>query len=744
MSDPEDQNKKHAFPSWVLGLVLLAAITGAIFLLPKKGTLLERQLKDKDFERAKKTLSTIPPEERSRRVEFYAGAELQILSNTESTDEELINGIKLGARSSLPGVTNLVRRLRSPSDAYASIKVDLENLPPSLRHTIYSTLISSLLAQNKPSEAALIYEDFSINATNPAIAMEQIDLWRGAGQAGRALQFLEKYKSKNPGIPYNLKFAELNLLRETSQSEKAFTAALALFKSSPQVEKDTLLPLISRLALEAGRGGELLPILEEQVKTKSGDVELWQRVAELALSGGSNSLAISARQAIASLQPSNLTNLQQLAQLHEWNSEPEQAFDAYLRAFMAGSDSPIRDLLRLNNALYKDLELVSVFSTNGNRLINGGFGLELARMFSGAAEYAKAEEIYRKLNPEKNRDVALELAVMLQNNYEYPKVIAFLDSNPHLLATNLMAKEIQADALSRLGRNAEAFKVLKEISLVTTNSGQLRRFLTLAESLGKMDDLVSMLKLMTEREEFATSDAFRSLAYFQTSLGRKKDALDSFRAGVEKFPADSPLRLQYAIALIEVGDFLRASAVLKTHPELKTSPSVAGAYVSALIQSQNFTEADRFFRREIDLAKFPELAEASAQLAETMRDHKRAASLYEQLTRQNPGVPRHAMNHARMVANLGQPKVAIRLIQPYLKDSTDPALAKLAAEVYSAAGEYRTAEKYQKLYLASNPEELPQAWGFLGDLRLSRGDKTNARRAYERGLNELLQRQQSQ
>ena len=67
-----------------------------------------------------------------------------------------------------------------------------------------------------------------------------------------------------------------------------------------------------------------------------------------------------------------------------------------------------------------------------------------------------------------------------------------------------------------------------------------------------------------------------------------------------------------------------------------------------------------------------------------------------------------------------------------------PETLKFAAEVYSDAGKYKLAEKYQDLYLKTSPAQVPQAYGFLGDIRLSRGDKVNARRAYQKGLDALL------
>lgn len=739
MNPHEEHQGKHAFPVWVLGIVLLFAIAGAVFLLPKQQTLLERQLKDKNYERAKKTLSAISPEERARRPDFYANAEIQILTHSTASDEEILRGIMAAATHNLSGITNLLRRIKEPAEKYSFLKDSLQKLPADLKKQVYAQLVSLMLAENKPIDAATIYHDFSRDSADAAVAVRQIELFRGAGQTEQALEFLDRYKTRTRTLPQNLRLVEIGLRREGNQPGEAFDAALAVYEESNPETREEILPLLSQLALESGKGGIVLPLLHNDAQSKPGSMETWERLARFATLAGSNDVAVAARQGIARIQPTNTTNLLQLGQLLEWSSKPEAAFSIYSLAFAAGADPAIPELLRLNVSLFKDLELAPLLAANITRLVSAGYGLEAARLLSASAEYSAAATTYRKLLSPKNPEITLELAALLHNIYEYPQVIELLGTNSSLIATNLLAKEMLGGALSKLGRHNEAFPYLQEVTTASTNLAKFRRFLTLAESLGKVDAILSALTIMTNQSNLVSPEIFRTLAFFQSSLGLRRNALDTFRAGVGKYPNDATLRLQFATGLLDSGDFADAAAVLKSHPALKTDPSIGSAYASALIRAQKYTEADRFLRQEVDLGRSPSLIEAAADLAENMRDYKRAASLYGRLALQNPSDPRHVMNRARMLANLGQPKEAIRLIQPWIKNSVDPQMAKLAAEVYSSAGQHRTAEKFQQMYLASKPGDLPQAWGFLGDIRLSRGDRVNARRAYERGLNEMLQ-----
>ena len=114
-----------------------------------------------------------------------------------------------------------------------------------------------------------------------------------------------------------------------------------------------------------------------------------------------------------------------------------------------------------------------------------------------------------------------------------------------------------------------------------------------------------------------------------------------------------------------------------------------------------------------------------------------AAALYEKLYLRDPANLRYVMNHARLLSGLGKLKQAEKVILPYLAQPSRDML-KLAAQVYAAAGQYRTAEKYQLQYLANLRQGRAEAWGFLGDIQLSRGDKQLSRRSYHRGLTELL------
>ncbi|MSU49651.1 MAG: hypothetical protein EXS37_11300 [Opitutus sp.] len=87
----------------------------------------------------------------------------------------------------------------------------------------------------------------------------------------------------------------------------------------------------------------------------------------------------------------------------------------------------------------------------------------------------------------------------------------------------------------------------------------------------------------------------------------------------------------------------------------------------------------------------------------------------------------------------GHTAEARALLAPLLLKPTPPIL-RLAAEIARAAGDRAAAEKYQMAYLNSLRTAPALDWSALGDIRLSRGDRTGAKRAYA----EALRRMQSQ
>ena len=128
--------------------------------------------------------------------------------------------------------------------------------------------------------------------------------------------------------------------------------------------------------------------------------------------------------------------------------------------------------------------------------------------------------------------------------------------------------------------------------------------------------------------------------------------------------------------------------------------------------------------------------ERLARAREALRELPEAERLWRELIALRPGEFEYTASLARVLLLRRQTAEANHLLAPFLREPT-PAIWQLAAEIATAAGDYRSAEKHQLAYLAAVRTAPATDWGALGDIRLSRGDRTGAKRAYAEALRRL-------
>ena len=124
---------------------------------------------------------------------------------------------------------------------------------------------------------------------------------------------------------------------------------------------------------------------------------------------------------------------------------------------------------------------------------------------------------------------------------------------------------------------------------------------------------------------------------------------------------------------------------------------------------------------------------------EAMGGYAEAEELRRRLLAAHPQDPERIVDLARIVLLRERPLEARTLIEPLLL-ATDAGLLRLAAEIEQAAGHPRAAERHLLTYLKIEPAATAADWSALGDIRLSRGDRSGAYQAYT----VALQRMQAQ
>jgi predicted Zn-dependent protease len=131
--------------------------------------------------------------------------------------------------------------------------------------------------------------------------------------------------------------------------------------------------------------------------------------------------------------------------------------------------------------------------------------------------------------------------------------------------------------------------------------------------------------------------------------------------------------------------------------------------------------------------------ERCALAYEALRDFAAAEQLWRALLAAKPDDASRVADLCRVLLLRGRTKEASALLETLLRQPTPP-LLRLAAEVASAAGNLRAAEKYQRAYLAAVRDAPASEWSTLGDIRLSRGDRFGARSAYAEALRRMQAR----
>jgi tetratricopeptide (TPR) repeat protein len=334
--------------------------------------------------------------------------------------------------------------------------------------------------------------------------------------------------------------------------------------------------------------------------------------------------------------------------------------------------------------------------------------------------------------------VLREFGFLQADLYDYGLALSTLQQAAKRLPADGELKKAIAECLFRLHRYEESLAAYEEVVAAGADADTYDSYTTLAESLGKPDKVIAGLQGKLASTNLVAGMDYMRLAHLHARQGQTNQMRQAMQVGLSRFPEDPGLRLQLANALSDQRQWLEAARTLAPHPDLRTDPEIGGMYLSLLVQAQDFRSAAAYLASKPSPAVTNSVGylEAAAQVHESEKAFETTLSIYARLRAERPDELRHTLNYGRMLAVLNRQKEAEAILHSLL-GHTEPEVLKLAAEVYTAARKYRLAEQYQKRYLATNPPELHKEYGFLGDIRLSRGDKVNARRAYQRGLDHL-------
>lgn len=743
-------------PRLIFGILLASGVITYI-LLPNERTIIERLVRDGSHDKALKLSLETRPAKRARAPRFYTFVDLHcqrnILQNPSPLEQFRLLDRNLNAYSQFnsaeeffPEILSLASNLAPQNGLQTKLRPFVNRMPRENKKILTETLVPLYLANGQTLAAAHTYTDYWwIRTHGEPEVLEMVKLWRYCQDPTNALAAVDSWlpTAKNLSRDSQRSFQRLriDLLREQNRAQEAFVATKLLYGQSTVEEQSDLFELLTQTAIASGNGKKVLPEMVDRAKRYPDDAKLWSAILDLSAAENEFKIAVDACKQLRRLDPKDSKIVMRQAQLHEWMEEETEAFDTYLVALAFGVPESVERLLVINEGLYRDAELADAIEAQPGITRGRAIALPVARLLARANKFESAKKNFEYVIEASNGKVepVLEYGSLLAALFDYDEAMRVFNNAVQANPKNEALKQQLAETHMRLGSPDQAIVIYEELMPHTTDEELLNKLVVLAESAGKIDTVRAAIRRKLKVGKTITPGDYLRLDYFDNLVGAIDSAAEVVKEGVARFPKDEPLRLQAGYTLSTAKQYKEAIQILKEHKALKTNPGIVQIYLSLLILGQDFKEAKAFLTSGIpnDILELSAIVELRAQVAEAENKLGSAADLLVELRRRDRENVVYSMNHARILSTSGKIKEAIAIITPHL-NSRNPEVLKLAAQVFAAAGEHRKAEMFQRAFLAADPKDLPQAWGFLGDIYLSRGSKIEAKRAYKHGLQELI------
>ena len=740
---------KAILPWWQFALLLAACGAGVWLLLPDDSKLIGDLLRDGNPREARRLLAKLTPAQRARdftHIRFLEvrAARLELrAADPAALDHFWREAIAAWKETDFSGpifleFTPLIPRLADSTAAWSLVAPSLARAPTIQRTRLITDFTRSALSANQPALAAEIFAlGHPVNDRTPADALELSRLWQLAGPPADALTAL----GDSPAPLLATRRTEL--LRALNRNREALALLRTRADTSPL--DAALADELAAVALAAGEPATAAPYVQRYLPENPRDLSAQRRLRDLLLASNQPAAAaLPARQAVALSQRAP-DDLRELARLLEYSAQPAEAFSTWLDytlspdPTLAATDrlAALDRLLALNPGLYRDDDLARALAKFVPVLGRTEYTLRLARLqvSLGLFDEARAAyESYLTATP-LDADVIVESAHLQNELYRFTAAEALLRRAVQLRPTDLSLRREIADLLVAQNRHADALTLYRQLAQESDSEEILGPYVRLAESLGRYDDFTRGLRRRIDRGPTASARDYLLLAYgyeLADDPVRRQATLDEALARTTDRDA---LRVQLAFSLSGEKKYAAAQSTLAPHTALHADATAATLYLE-LLRLNNDTATERRYLAEPlapAIAHDGTLLERVAHAREALRDFAAAEQIWRELLALRPTEFDYAASLARVLLIRHHAGEAHRLLAPFLREPT-PAIFQLAAETAEVAGDHRAAEAYQLAYLEALPTASANDWGALGDIRLSRGDRTGAKRAYAQAL----------
>ena len=752
---------------WLLGGIVGAILLVAFLLVPSQQNLLERQLSDQDWDKARETLAAVTAAERAKNPAYYDLLEIRLARRALKPDDLegfhalLPKAVELAAKHQfstefVQEIEQLAAKSLSARDTYETLKPFLTQLPISTQDMLYESLAKAARAQAEPILAAEIYGPYwRRTANNITNTFHYIELLQGAALPGGALQAMEYFETtiNEPLFRHNHQMAmrKVSLLQQNNQAVKAFELIWTIFNNANPELQDEIFDLVTDLAAQSGMSGKLSQVIRERAE-RNQDAVAWRTYAKQAVAAGDQKAAIQAYEQILRIAPRDGASALAVGQLYTWNNAPDRAFDVYLLALQRGERQAIDRLIDLNDALFRDVETFNALVRAGQMVDRRKYGIVLARLAAKLADFPQAAAYYDQvlavLEKDPNAlahlelnttDVLQEYGLMMLDIGHHERAIELYTRSAVAGQISFKAQVSIAEAQFRAGQYAEALKTYRELLRMKPERRQLENYLRLAESMGRIDEAAIVLQDFMNASGGSERKDFEKIAYYYGVLGNQKMLTSTLEKALEAIPDDPIFRKQLLYAYNDTKRYEEAAALLKTFPDIRSDKQLSQMYIGFMVEAKHYREVERFITADLPPEMVDELKlnELLAGVYYETGNKKAALALYEKLHRRDPSDSKIALAYSQFLLDFKRNQEAKQVLST-ITNPSDPVVYKTAAQLHAADQEYKQALRYQKKYLAADPIDSGRDWGFMGDILGERGDKSGQRRAYQRAISEML------
>ncbi|MFP4156040.1 MAG: tetratricopeptide repeat protein [Opitutales bacterium] len=612
----------------------------------------------------------------------------------------------------------------------------VEALLPETRLKLRETLIAAAQAAEQPGVAAAWSERFFESEVADHLLEESVGLWRQAGKPAQAWALLEAHRAEDP----EWDALRIRLLLEMNRAGEAVDLILARSSEMPDyLGRFFRVEQASELARLADRAEDLFPLLEDYLTAHPdlawlrNDLVDW-KLAQGDLAGAQKIL----EQAVGELPAAER---ERLARIYEWSGQPAKAFDLYKRLAEEGSRSALTRLLDLNIGLMRGAELTELVKSLDFNKLDLEQKKALLVLQANQGLYAEGVETLDSLLERTPDDIGL----WLQRGHLF-RVRLELDEAIASYSRGLAVRPDDLDLLRARGYAhllANAFEEARNDFLrayqVSESHDDLTYLINLNRTLGDWDSYYRLLEEAEQRGALKDPELYADLSRHYNQLGRHAESRETLKTGLRVFPENTVLLEGLVYRLDEMDEREGALSYFDRYPGLFQSRDMRRMFVylcTSLGESRRVLERVEsgdpalWLSDTQTIALIAEAYDASGQIG-------KAYDLYRRAHRLDPQDADAAFRWASILEARGQVEAAETILNPFLSNPSPESLRN-AAWFYADAKLYDRAETFLMRFLEETRASAAEDWRFLGDIRLSMGDFSGAKRAYRRAASQLV------